>query len=198
MLQLTQKDRTTWQYLITAIEYFPRFDEQKTIRNQQLSHRTICLCHDVDRTPLSGQSRVGSKSHKESDLVLELKNANKTVCDLGIGEVASHTQRNHAKMNSKDLVRVGLALKEALDLIQDEFGVEDAVLPGWQVIDQAMTIYLMCRCGNMYIMFHVRSSTTPDNLTDLGTFGNDIKTWVEMRATIEQGLASVPAAQSTG
>lgn len=71
------------------------------------------LC-SVDKTTVSGKSRAGSKSHKEPDLVLELKCAtNKTICELGIEEVTSLAQRNYEKKNAKDLVRVGLALKEA-------------------------------------------------------------------------------------
>lgn len=47
-------------------------------------------------------------------------------------------------------------------------------------------------------MVHIGDVSIPDNLTELGALGNDIKTWVEMKYTIERGLASVLAAESTG
>lgn len=136
--------------------------------------------------------RNGSSSRKEPDLALEIKDrTNKTICEVGIGEVTSHAQRAHKKKNAKDLVRVGLSLKDALDFIQDEYGGHDALLVGWQVIGQSMAIYLMFKCGNLYIMVHVHDVTIPDNLTELGTTCTQFKIWNDLRATIEQGLSPV-------
>ncbi|KAF9323223.1 hypothetical protein BGZ91_003763, partial [Linnemannia elongata] len=126
------------------------------------------------------------------DLALEIKDrTNKPICEVGIGEVTSHAQRAHKKKNAKDSVRVELSLKDALDFIQDEYGVHDALLVGWQVIGQSMAIYLMFKCGNLYIMVHVRDVTIPDNLTELGTTCTQFKIWNDLRATIEQGLSPV-------
>ncbi|KAF9406880.1 hypothetical protein BGZ76_006245 [Entomortierella beljakovae] len=86
-----------------------------------------------------------------------------------------------------------------MDYIQDEYGSEyDVLLPGWQIIGQTMAIYLMLRCGNMYIMVHVRDMSIPDSLMELGSIGANIKTWMEMKATIEQGLSPVLAAVASG
>ncbi|KAF8931599.1 hypothetical protein BGZ47_011758 [Haplosporangium gracile] len=47
------------------------------------------------------------------NLALEIKNgSNKTACEVGVGEVTSHAKKNHKEKNAKDLVRVGLSLKE--------------------------------------------------------------------------------------
>lgn len=147
----------------------------------------------------SGRSRNGSKSRKEPDLALEIKDrTNKTICEVGIGEVTSHAQKGLKKKNAKDLVRVGLSLKDALDFIQDEYGVNDAVLVGWQVIGQIMAIYLMFKCGNLYIMVHVRDVFIPDNLTELGMISTQIKVWNDLRATVEQGLSPVFEAMASG
>ncbi|KAF9949714.1 hypothetical protein BGZ72_008563 [Mortierella alpina] len=90
---------------------------------------------DHDSTTESGRSRNGSRSRKKPDLALEIKDGlNKTICEVGVGEVTSHAQKGHKRKNAKDLVRVGLSLKDALDFIQDEYGAHDAVLVGWQVI----------------------------------------------------------------
>ncbi|KAF9136208.1 hypothetical protein BGX30_011303 [Mortierella sp. GBA39] len=104
----------------------------------------------------------------------------------------------HKKKNTKDLVQVGLSLKDALDFIQDEYVVHDAVLVGWQVLGQIMAIYFMFKWGNLYFMVHAWDVTTPDNLTELGTISTQIKIWNDLRTTVEQGLSPVLEAVVSG
>ncbi|KAG0202834.1 hypothetical protein BGX33_009460 [Mortierella sp. NVP41] len=105
-------DRKLWVFLLGAISKFP--------------------------TTVSGKSRTGTKSKREPDLVLELKDqSSKTLCELGIGEGTSHAHKNYKKKNAKDLARIDLGLKDALDLIQDKYGVDDAILMGYQVHEGA-------------------------------------------------------------
>ncbi|KAF9946561.1 hypothetical protein BGZ72_000230 [Mortierella alpina] len=200
-----------WAYLVSAIEEFPEFDSSKSYsESTAISSFILPLCRAfmsmpservilnfIDATTSSGRLRNGSSSRKEPDLALEIKDrTNKTICEVGIGEVTSHAQKAHKKKNAKDLVRVGLSLKDALDFIQDEYDVHDALLVGWQVIGQSMAIYIMFKCGNLYIMAHVRDVSIPDNLTELGTICTQFKIWNDLRATIEQGLGSVLQAVS--
>jgi len=57
----------------------------------------IAFC-GVDKTTVSGKSRAGTKSKREPDLVLELKDqSNKTLYELGIGEGTSHAHKNYKK-----------------------------------------------------------------------------------------------------
>ncbi|KAF9280191.1 hypothetical protein BGZ74_002659 [Mortierella antarctica] len=143
----------------------------------------------VDTTNLAGKA---TSSRKEPDLGLDFKDdANKTICNVGIAEVTSIAQKGYKKKNAKDLVRVGEMLKNALDRLQDDFGITDAVVPGWQVIAQVMSIYIMFRCGNLYLLVYVKGVSIPDCLTDLKTLGVDIKTWLELEATITFGLHNV-------
>jgi len=51
---------------------------------------------------------------------------------LGIGEGTSHTHKNYKKKNAKNLARMGLGLKDVLDLILDKYGVDGATLVGYQ------------------------------------------------------------------
>ncbi|KAG0062115.1 hypothetical protein BGZ90_003251, partial [Linnemannia elongata] len=145
----------------------------------------------IDSTTASGRSRNGSSSRKEPDLALEIKDrTNKAFCEVGIGEVTSHAQKTHKKKNTKNLVRVGLSLKGVLDFIQDEYGVHDAHLVGRQAFGQSIAIYLMFKCGNLYIMVHVR------DVIELGTICIQRKVWNDLRATIEQGLSPLLQAVS--
>lgn len=132
---------------------------------------------------LTGRFRNGARSRKEPDLALEIKDrSNKTILEVGIGEVTSHAEKTHKKKNAKDLVRIGLSLKDALDYVQDAYGVNGAILPRWQVIGNSMAIYFMFRCGNMYLLVHVKDVTIPDGLLELKELGADIKTWLELQA----------------
>ncbi|KAF9938826.1 hypothetical protein BGZ65_012125 [Modicella reniformis] len=198
---------------MTAVQEFPESDSTKDYtESTSISSFILPLCrvfmsmpgqkvflNFLDSTTESGRSRNGSRSRKEPDLALQIKDGfNKTVCEVGIGEVTSHAKKGHKKKNAKDLARVGISLKDALDFIQDAYGVRDAVLVGWQVIGQSMAIYLMFKCGNLYIMVHVRDVTIPDNLTGLGTISTQIKIWNDLRATIEQGLSPVLETVASG
>ncbi|KAG0331272.1 hypothetical protein BG004_001742, partial [Podila humilis] len=205
--------RKLWAYLVTAIEEFPDADSSKTYsESTAISSFILPLCRAfmsmpnkrvilnfTDSPTVSGRLHNGSSTHREPDLALEIKDrSNKTICEVGIGEVTSHAQVKHKKKNAKDLVRVGLSLKDALDFIQDKYGVHDAVLVGWQVLGQIMAIYVMFKCGNLYMMVHVRDVTIPDNLTELGVISSQIKIWNDLRATVEQGLSPVFEAMACG
>ncbi|KAG0373562.1 hypothetical protein BGX24_011548 [Mortierella sp. AD032] len=202
-----------WAYLVTAIAEFPKSDSSKTYsESTAISSYILPLCRAfmsmpnksvfvnfIDATTVSGRLRNGSSSRKEPDMALEIKDStNKTICEVGIGEVTSYAQKCNKKKNAKDLVRVGHSLKDALDFIQDEYSVHDTVLVGWQVIGQTMAIYLMFKCGNLYIMVHARDVTIPDNLTELGTISSQFKIWNDLRATVEEGLNSVLEAVVSG
>ncbi|KAF8942781.1 hypothetical protein BGZ47_006159, partial [Haplosporangium gracile] len=185
---LDSKHQKLWTFLMAAVQEFPESDSTKGYSEST-----------VDSTTESGRSRIGSRSRKEPDLALEIKDgSNKIVCEVGFGEVTSHAQKSYKKKNAKDLVRIGLSLKDALDFIGDSYGVHDAVLVGWQVVGQIMAIYLMFKCGNLYILIHVRDVTIPDNLTELGTISTQIKVWDDLKATIEQGLSPVFEAVASG
>lgn len=132
-------------------------------------------------------------------MALEIKDkTNKTICEVGIGEVTSHAQKSHWKKNAKDLVRIGLSLKDALDWMQDNYDVEDAVLVGWQVLGQDMAIYIMFRCGNLYLMARARDVTIPDSLMELVSIRSQIKIWNDLKATVKQGLDPLLAAMESG
>ncbi|KAI8345726.1 hypothetical protein B0O80DRAFT_471902 [Mortierella sp. GBAus27b] len=202
--------RKLWSYLVTAIEEFPEFDGSKEYSESAgISSFILPLCRTfmsiphkrvflnfVDSTTSSGRS---SGSRKEPDMALEIKDKmNKTICEVGIGEVTSHAQKDHWKKNAKDLVRIGLSLKDALDWMQDNYDVEDAVLVGWQVLGHDMAIYITFRCGNLYLMARARDVTIPDSLKELVSIRSQIKIWNDLKATVEQGLDPLLAAMESG
>jgi hypothetical protein len=159
----------------------------------------LLLFYSVDTVTVSGNTRDNVKSTKEPDLALELKDrSNRTLCELAIGEVTSNAQQNHLSKNARDLARVGLSLKDALDHLEDKYSVTDAYLIGFQVIGQAMSIYMMSRCGNMYLMVHQDDIEIPDSLRELGTIGTQYKVWHELGLTLLEGIKPVLRAVKEG
>ncbi|KAF8926406.1 hypothetical protein BGZ47_002714, partial [Haplosporangium gracile] len=101
-----------WTYLVSAIEEFPEFDSNKSYSEATAISSFIL------------------PFRQEPDLALEIKDrTNKTICEVGIGEVTFHAQKAHKKY-AKDMVRVGVSMKDALDFIQDGYGAHDALLVG--------------------------------------------------------------------
>ncbi|KAF9371396.1 hypothetical protein CPC16_003092 [Podila verticillata] len=138
-----------------------------------------------------------TSSHKEPDMVLEMKDAsNRTICDLVFGEATSHAQQNQQKKNAKDLVRLGLNLKDSLDNIEDRYGVRDAVLTGAHIVADNMGIYLMARCGNMYLVSHEQDFVIPDSFKSILLMNSQYKAFHELVLTIHDGIA--PVLQAVG
>ncbi|KAF9080493.1 hypothetical protein BGX23_002087, partial [Mortierella sp. AD031] len=100
--------------------------------------------------------------------------------------------------NARDLARIGLGLKDSLDLIQDKYGVDNATLVGYKVVAQTMSIYLMRRCGNMYVMVHVHDILIPDSMKELAIIGAEYNIWFELALTVESGIKPVLNAAAKG
>ncbi|KAG0290481.1 hypothetical protein BGZ97_006162, partial [Linnemannia gamsii] len=140
-----------WTFMMSALQNFPQSDTSKVYsESTAIASFILPLCrvfmadlykmlflNFVDVSTVTGRTRNGARSLKEPDLALEIKDrSNKTILEVGIGEVTPHAEKTHKKKNAKDLVRIGLSLKDALDHVQDVYGVNGAILPGWQVIGQ--------------------------------------------------------------
>ncbi|KAF9178230.1 hypothetical protein BGZ51_007819 [Haplosporangium sp. Z 767] len=199
--------RKLWMYILSALNDFPLVNDKSYSESTGVSSYIVPLCrvfmantekctffNFVDRKTMSSQA---TSSHKEPDMVLELKDAsNKTICDLAFGEATSHAQQNQHKKNAKDLVRLGLNLKDSLDNIEDRYGVRDAVLAGAQIVADTMSIYLMARCGNMYLMAHEQDYVVPDSLKSLLLMNSQYKAFHELMLTVDDGIA--PILQAVG
>ncbi|KAF9345335.1 hypothetical protein BGX26_003263, partial [Mortierella sp. AD094] len=98
---LDGEDDKLWTYILTAIQEFPQSDCTKSYsESTSISSFILPLCrvfmgmpdqrmflNFVDSTTTSGRLRSGSRSRKEPDLALEIKDGhNKTVCEVGVGK----------------------------------------------------------------------------------------------------------------
>ncbi|KAF9406253.1 hypothetical protein BGZ94_003185, partial [Podila epigama] len=75
--------------------------------------------------------------------------------------------------------------------LEGEYGVADSIIPGFQVIGLVMAIYIMFKCDNIYMMVYVKDGRIPDSLSDMKVLSSDIKTWLDLQATISYGLRNV-------
>ncbi|KAF8941775.1 hypothetical protein BGZ47_007193 [Haplosporangium gracile] len=169
-------DHKLWGFLVGAGLKFPAKDTTKLYSESTgLSSYVLPLCQAIMGDPekmvflnfehkitVSGKCRAGTKSKREPDLVLKLKNkTNRTVCELEIDEGTSHAHKNYKKKNARDLA------------------------------PQTMSIYLMRRCGSMYVMIYVHNVFISDSMRDLTTIGVEYKIWSELALTVKNGIKPV-------
>ncbi|KAF9991620.1 hypothetical protein BGZ65_000341 [Modicella reniformis] len=121
-----------------------------------------------------------------------------TVLEIGCGEVKGCQQEKHTAANARDLVRVGLLLKDMADHTEDMLGISNAVHLGFQVIGQTSTFYLMRKCGTMYIMTQVCKIAIPDCLDDMGRVFTDYKSWRRLEEAIKAGYEPILNALAKG
>ncbi|KAF9335911.1 hypothetical protein BG006_010336 [Podila minutissima] len=148
------------------------------------------LKHIFDSTPLD------SKYQKLwTFLMATVQESLESDSTKGYSDIDSTTESGRSCIDYKSQKEPDLALeiKDGLNksICEDEYGVHDAVLVGWQVIGQIMAIYLMFKCGNLYMMVHICDATIPGNLTELGVISTQIKIWNDLGATVEQGLSPI-------
>ncbi|KAG0066960.1 anaphase promoting complex subunit 5 [Linnemannia elongata] len=54
-----------------------------------------------------------------------------------------------------------------------------------------MSVYLMRRCGNMYVMVHVHDASIPDSMKELSIIGAEYNFWFTLALTVENGIKPV-------
>ncbi|KAF9132772.1 hypothetical protein BGW39_011354 [Mortierella sp. 14UC] len=65
-------------------------------------------------------------------------------------------------------------------------------------VHHELSVYLMRRCGNMYVMVHVRDVSIPDSMNELATIGAEYNIWFELALTVESGIKPVLNAAAKG
>lgn len=132
-------------------------------------------------------------------MLISIVNANtETILEIGCGEVKGCQQEKHTAANARDLVRIGLFLKDMADHMEDMLGITNAVHLGFQVIGQSSTFYLMAKCGSMYIMTQVCKTTIPDCLDDIGRVFSDHSSWRRLERAIKAGYEPIRKALANG
>ncbi|KAF9952479.1 hypothetical protein BGZ70_000588, partial [Mortierella alpina] len=132
------------------------------------------------------------KHGKRPDMLISVVNSNtEIVLEVGCGEIKGCRQEKHEAANARDLVRVGLLLKDMADHAEDMLGITNSIHLGFQVIGQTGTYYLMAKCGTMYVMSQMCTNTIPDCLDEMGRVFADYKTWRQLQAAFKRGYEPI-------
>ncbi|KAF9342386.1 hypothetical protein BGX26_007646, partial [Mortierella sp. AD094] len=89
---------------------------------------------------------MGEKQGKRPDMLLSVVDSNtETVLEVGCGEVKGCREEKHEATTARDLVRVGLFLKDMVDHVEDMLAVTNSTHLGYQVVGQTAAFYLMAK-----------------------------------------------------
>ncbi|CAG8646452.1 8360_t:CDS:2, partial [Paraglomus brasilianum] len=111
---------------------------------------------------------------KQPDMIGNVVNNNKSKYEIMFGEITGEGKNNNEKKNNLDLIRLGIFMKDALDLLIKKTG-EDHMIFAWQTIVTIWTGYIMVlTTPGLYIMFDTGETELPKSFQTCGQFINGI------------------------
>ncbi|KAF9352471.1 hypothetical protein BGX26_009722, partial [Mortierella sp. AD094] len=127
------------------------------------------------------------KQGRRPDVRLSVTDSHGSVLmEVGHGEIKSSKYDKNGAPAARDLVRIGLFLKDQLDAAQDLYGVTSCLPLGIQVVGVEASFHLMARCGNFYVMVRMASISISDSIAGLSNVAADFKRWRQVeQATID-------------
>ncbi|KAG0006578.1 hypothetical protein BGZ80_005214 [Entomortierella chlamydospora] len=212
----SQSNQKLWLYLMNAAQRLTRkiqprkYPEVAGMASYILPLQEVFMHSPMDSVILTcpnTMTKAGThrkelleeKHGKRPDMLISVINSNtETVLEVGCGEVKGCRQEKHEAAIARDLVRVGLFLKDMADHTEDMLGITNSVHLGFQVIGQAGTYYLMAKCGTMYIMSQACTTMIPDCLDEMDRIFSDYKSWRQIEAAIKRGYEPILVAMTNG
>jgi len=111
---------------------------------------------------------------KQPDMIGNIVNNNKSSYEMMFGEITGEGKNNKAKKNNLDLIRLGVFMKDALDILVKKIG-KDRIVFSWQSIVTSWTGYIMALVApGLYIMIDVGHTELPKSFQTCGQFINGI------------------------
>ncbi|RGB35638.1 hypothetical protein C1646_111857 [Rhizophagus diaphanus] len=108
---------------------------------------------------------------KQPDMIGNIVNNNKSNYEMMFGEITGEGKNNKAKKNNLDLIRLGVFMKDALDILVKKIGT-DRIVFSMQSIVTSWTGYIMV--PGLYIMIDVGHTELPKSFQTCGQFINGI------------------------
>ncbi|KAF9998039.1 hypothetical protein BGZ80_006878, partial [Entomortierella chlamydospora] len=128
------------------------------------------------------------KQGKRPDVRLSAVDINgDMVIEIGHGEIKSGKHDKGGAAVSRDLVRVGLFMKDQLDAADDTYGVSNSLSLGMQFNGCKALFFLMSKCRNFYIMMQVATMTIPDSIATLSKVSSEYKLWRQLEKAVVDG-----------
>ncbi|KAF9924399.1 hypothetical protein BGZ67_009277 [Mortierella alpina] len=123
------------------------------------------------------------------------------IFETGYGEIKSGHHNPDSKKSApvaRDLVRVGLLMKDELDAAEDLYDVTSALALGMQVTGYTFKCFLMAKVGNLYIMKAMSTMAIPNDIKSLSTIASDYKSWRQLKEAARRGIHPLIEAMNTG
>jgi len=111
---------------------------------------------------------------KQPDMIGNVVNNNKSKYEMMFGEITGEGKNNNIKKNNLDLIRLGIFMKDALDLLIKKTEKNHMTL-AWQTIVTLWTGYVMVlTASGLYIMIEVGQIELPRSFQTCGQFIDNI------------------------
>ncbi|CAG8678446.1 3463_t:CDS:2, partial [Acaulospora morrowiae] len=159
---------------------------EMTLVTNYLDHIMRGMLHDPNRHivewPNTGfdesKARKSEGRSKQPDFVVSVIHQLQTCGVIFVGEVSPPSEKNNVYKNCKDIIRVGIFMKDCLDS-SIERGADLKVL-GFQCVDYRMDFYMMDLFQGMY-MVHIGQVCIPSSIKEMNLFVNEIETLLRVR-----------------
>ncbi|KAF9327144.1 hypothetical protein BG006_009497 [Podila minutissima] len=139
------------------------------------------------------------KYGKKPDMLLSFVNAStQLVRELGYGELKGCGRENSDALNARDLVKVGLMLKDMVDIVDDKHDVTTLAHLGFQFVGEKVTFYLMAKTGSIYVMKQVCSMELVDSIANLRSVAQQYDNWRRLEQAVKKGYEPALLAIKTG
>ncbi|CAG8461059.1 7382_t:CDS:10 [Acaulospora morrowiae] len=107
---------------------------------------------------------------KQPDMIGNVVNNNKSKYEMMFCEITGDGKNNNKKKNNIDLIRLGIFMKDALDLLIKKTGKNHTTF-AWQTIVTIWTGYIMVlTASGLYIMFDIGETKLPESIQTCGQF----------------------------
>ncbi|CAI2191868.1 2072_t:CDS:10, partial [Funneliformis geosporum] len=111
---------------------------------------------------------------KQPDMVGKIVNNKKSKYEFMFGEITGEGKNNNMKKNNLDLIRLGIFMKDALDLLIKNTR-KDHMVFAWQAIVTLWTGYVMVlTASGLYIMIDIGQIDLPKSFQNCGQFIDNI------------------------
>ncbi|CAG8712066.1 1499_t:CDS:2 [Funneliformis caledonium] len=125
------------------------------------------------------KARKSGGRAKQPDFVVSVIHQLQICGVIFVGEVSPPSEKNNVYKNCKDLIRIGVFMKDCLD-VGIEKGADLKVL-GFQCVEYKMDFYVMDLIHGMYMMTHIGQVYIPSSIKEMNLFVNEVETLLKVR-----------------
>ncbi|CAG8542653.1 13872_t:CDS:2 [Acaulospora morrowiae] len=101
-----------------------------------------------------------------------------------IGEVSAPSQKDNVYKNCKDLIMLGVLMKDCMDSAIDKGA--DINIIGFQCVDNIIDFYITDLIQGIYFMIHVGQVSVPTSVKDMIYFVNEIEILLGIREILQK------------